>query len=79
MTFDGWDTSIKKMKDILRPWIEEAFMPNLKSGDHIYGSTCSSGINLLLTTEVLLENDISSIFVSGNDYLEQSIRIANQI
>jgi hypothetical protein len=33
----------------------------------------------LLTTEVLLENDISSIFVSGNDYLEQSIRIANQI
>jgi len=70
---------MEELKDILRPWIEEAFVPNLKSGDHIYESACGSGINLLLTTEVLLENNISSIFVSGNDYLEQSIRIANQI
>jgi hypothetical protein len=70
---------MKKLKNILRPWIEEAFVPNFKSGDHTYGSTCGSGINLLLTTEVLFENDISSIFVSDNDYLEHSIRITNQI
>lgn len=54
-------------------------MPYLKSGDHIYESACGSGINLLLTAEILLENNISSIVVNGNDYLEQSIRLANQI
>ena len=67
------------MKDSLRPWKVKAFVPYLKSGDSIYESACGSGLNLLLTLEVLLENNITSITVSGNDYLEKSIYRANQI
>lgn len=67
------------MKDSLRPWKVKAFVPYLKSGDSIYESACGSGLNLLLTLEVLLENNITSITVSGNDYLEKIIYRANQI
>ena len=64
---------------MLIAWIEEAFVPNLKSGDSIYESACGNGLNLLVTTEVLLENNITNITIYGNDYLESSIALANII
>jgi hypothetical protein len=70
---------VEEIKEVLRPWIQEAFVPYLKNGNQIYESACGSGINLLFTAEILLENNISSLVINGNDYLDQSISIANHI
>ena len=78
--YGGWDTSYRKMKQILRPWkkhiIETA---KLQPGDSIYESAMGRGFNLLITAEVLNELLIDGVFVYGNDYLSDSIRLAKSL
>jgi hypothetical protein len=76
---DGWDMSYVMVKRLLRPWKEMVYVPNIQSGDAIYESACGSGLNLLLTTEILREHDIVNVTVYGNDYVAPSVAIANDI
>jgi len=77
---DGWGIPYHSVKEgLLRPWKEEAFVPNLKSGDSLYESACGAGLNLLLTAEIMAENGIHNLTVYGNDYMSESVEIANWI
>jgi SAM-dependent methyltransferase len=79
MKLDGWGITMNQTNQLLRPWKEEVFVANVKSGDSIYESACGIGMNLLVTAEILGEHNITNIQVSGNDYVEESIAIANSI
>ena len=79
MKLDGWGISFDEVKEMLRPWKEQVFVPNIRSGDTIYESACGIGMNLLLSAEILSEHDITGLTVSGNDYVAESVDIANVI
>eukprot|EP00746_Dinoflagellata_sp_MGD_P033828 gnl/MRDRNA2_/MRDRNA2_180791_c0_seq1.p1 gnl/MRDRNA2_/MRDRNA2_180791_c0~~gnl/MRDRNA2_/MRDRNA2_180791_c0_seq1.p1 ORF type:complete len:286 (-),score=53.37 gnl/MRDRNA2_/MRDRNA2_180791_c0_seq1:408-1265(-) len=76
---DGWGIPYNLFKEFLRPWKIEAFVPHIKAGDAIYESACGTGLNLLLTTEILKEHGIQLTTVYGNDYLQQHVDIANEV
>lgn len=76
---DGWGIPYVNVKLLLRPWKEHMFVKNINSGDTIYESACGSGLNLVLTTDILREYNIHNITVYGNDYVSQSVEIANRI
>ena len=76
---EGWGISYSKLKKILAPWKNEVFVPNVKSGDLIFESACGAGTNLLVTAEILQENSIGNVRVFGNDYLPNTVVVADQI
>jgi len=77
--FDDWGHSYGSYKRLLRPWKEQAFIPNLKTGDSVYESACGSGLNLLLTTEIAAEFGITNLSIYGNDYVPESVALANNV
>jgi SAM-dependent methyltransferase len=77
LSSDAWNTPHAYVNDLLRQWKTDVFVPNLQSGDSIYESGCGTGMNLLLTTQILAEHNISDIHVYGNDYLKASVDTAN--
>jgi hypothetical protein len=77
--YDSWFITQEDMTRILKPWKTEIFVPNVQSGDSIYESACGTGINLLLTSQLLSEHGISNLKVYGNDYLDASVDAANRI
>ena len=79
MKLEGWGITFDEVKTMLRPWKEQVFVPNIRSGDTIYESACGIGMNLLLSAEILSEHDITGLTVSGNDYVAESVDIANMI
>jgi hypothetical protein len=79
MNLDGWGIKFQEVKAMLTPWKEEMFVPNIESGNSIYESACGIGMNLLISIEILREHNITDITVSGNDYVGDSVAIANRI
>ena len=76
--FDGWQTKYSNFKDQRRPFVENFIIPRIKSHYSIYESACGQGMNLLLTAEILREHDIA-VTLSGSDYLQTSVDLANQM
>lgn len=79
MELDGWGIKFQEVKDLLRPWKEEVFVNNIQSGDSIFESAMGIGMNLLISAEILKEHHITDLTVSGNDYVGESIAIANRV
>jgi len=79
MTLDGWGISLREVKDLLRPWKEKVFVKNIESGDSIYESAMGIGMNLVISAEILKEHNIDGLTVSGNDYVAESVAIANNV
>jgi SAM-dependent methyltransferase len=82
--YGGRDNTYSEMKDMVSPFKEEVFGENLKNGDIIYESACGEGLNLLMTLEILREKNLfqrptHNLTVYGNDYLAESIAIANTV
>jgi len=77
--YGGWGITYAEMKDLLIPWKTEVFAPNLKNGDVIYESAMGRGLNLLITSEILNDLSINDLAMYGNDYLPNSVNIANSI
>jgi len=77
VSLDAWSYKYPRLKRMLKPWKEEVFVPHLKSGDSLYESACGSGMNLLVSVETLAEHNIHNITVYGNDYVQESIDLAN--
>ena len=76
---DGWSRDFYQRKKDYFNWKKDHF-GSLKAGDKIYESACGRGLNLLMTLEILMEtHGVGNIIVYGNDYLEHSVRVANQI
>ena len=77
--YGGRDDTYNQMKDMVSPFKEEVFRENLENGDIIYESACGEGLNLLMTLEILRETNLHNLTVYGNDYLAESIAIANSV
>jgi SAM-dependent methyltransferase len=78
--FDEWDANWHDFKQNRSNFITRRFGPNLQSGSSIYESACGIGLNLALTLEVLYESlGISDLVVYGNDFVKDSIVVANAL
>ena len=77
--YDGWSGNFHERKEQIRAWKELAYVPNVNSGDIIYESACGIGFNLLMTAEILQEYNITNLTIYGNDYVHESVYLANRI
>jgi hypothetical protein len=74
------------VKEGMRAWKTQFFLPHVRSGDRIYESAAGVGFNLLLTMELLAEaqaqpqdpwQTITNLTLYGNEYLPSSVTRAN--
>ena len=79
-SFDAWSRTYDQYKKDLYSWKSSYFVTNLKTGDSIYESACGSGLNILMTLEIVQQESngtITNLTFYGNDYIPQSVKIAN--
>ena len=69
-----------KMKEKAFAFKAAYFGNVINSGQHMYESACGTGGNLLMTMEILQEEfDIVNLTLHGNDYLQESVDLANAL
>jgi hypothetical protein len=75
--YDGYGQTYDNQKENNRAFKVKYFCPYLKSGDAIYESASGSGLNLLMTLEILDFNcNINNLVIGGNDYIEENVKNA---
>lgn len=77
--FDAWMHTYTEVLEGLRPWKSAHFPNNIKSGEKIYESACGIGLNLVITPEILKEHGITDVEVHGNDYLQSSVDLGQDV
>lgn len=84
--YDGWGKTYDVMKEGMKPFKSEYFLPYLKKGSKIYESACGIGLNLLMTLEILQEESGKSngspgtaITVYGNEYVQESVELSDMV
>jgi SAM-dependent methyltransferase len=77
--YDNWGHSYGEVKHGMSRFKKKYFVPNLASGMSIYESACGIGLNLFMTLEILKKKNVEGITVYGNDYVGDSVRVANQL
>jgi SAM-dependent methyltransferase len=79
--FDQWGNTYNDFKQNRSNFITRRFGPYLQNGSSIYESACGIGMNLALTLEVLYESSyaITGLVVYGNDFVPDSIAVANAL
>lgn len=65
--FRNYNKTYDDVKDDLRGWKVSRFVPHLKNGDSIFESECGNGLNLLLTLEILRDENLRDLHVYGSD------------
>jgi hypothetical protein len=78
-TFDAWDHTYDEVKASFQDWKYEHYVPYMKNGSSIYESASGIGLNLFMTLEILQESGIYGVHVYGNDFVEESVAVANDI
>jgi hypothetical protein len=78
-TYDDWDQTYDKMKTAVHDWKYEHYVPYMKNGSSIFESACGIGLNLYMTLEIIQEAGIQDVKVYGNDFVEESVAVANDI
>lgn len=77
--YDEWGLPYSRIKEKFRSFKTDAFS-SLKNGDRIFESACGTGLNLVMTLEILEEDHgVTDLTVFGNDYLKESVVVANQL
>eukprot|EP00978_Attheya_sp_CCMP212_P040405 scaffold220050_cov55-Attheya_sp.AAC.2 len=75
--YDGNNEDYETIKEVLTSWKIKYFCPYLRSGHSIYESAMGSGMNLLLTIQILdFHCGIKDLFVAGNDYVQNNVKNA---
>jgi len=78
--YDAWGLTYSEVKEKLAAWKMNHSMAHVKSGDSMYESAMGIGLNLIMTTELLYETrGVTNLTVFGNDYVEESVEIANSL
>lgn len=72
MEYRDWGISYDAVKEAVRPWKKERFVANLKNGDSIFESGCGVGLNLIMTLEILQEEDIRDVHLYGSTFGDDS-------
>ena len=79
-SYDGWGKTYNVVKKKMKDWKIKQFADNLNDGDTIFESACGIGLNLVLTLEAIKEaKDLSNITVFGNEYIADSVILANKL
>jgi len=78
-TTDHWGNTYNEMKQGMYEWKSTRFASNLENGDSVFESACGNGLNMLLTLEILNEQGTQDITVYGNDNVQASTELANNI
>lgn len=79
LEYDLWTYSYNEFKETIYDWKTRHFA-SVKSGDSMYESASGIGLNLLMVTEILRdEHNVQNLTIYGNEYLESSVRIANDL
>ncbi|CAB9498024.1 expressed unknown protein [Seminavis robusta] len=78
--YDGWGKTYEEVKAGLHEWKIERFTDNLNDGSTIYESASGIGLSILLTLEAVQEvKELKSIKVYGNEYVKESVYLANKL
>jgi len=77
--YDGFRESFQDAKANVYDYVVNYFVPPLRNGGTIYESACGMAANLLMTLEILAENYVADVEVYGNDYVNASVDLANQL
>ena len=76
--YDGFRLSFQDAKSRVYDYVVNYFLPPLRNGGTIYESACGTAATLLMTLEILAENDVADVEVYGSDYVNASVELANQ-
>jgi SAM-dependent methyltransferase len=79
LDFDDWGRSFTEVKKGMYDWKSKYFAENLEDNSTIYDSACGIGMNLFMTLEILEEKGLKNLVVYGNDYVTESVQVANEI
>jgi hypothetical protein len=66
--YRDWGVTYDVVKQSVREWKKARFVANLKNGDAIFESGCGVGLNLLMTLEILQEEDLRDIHLYGSTF-----------
>ena len=77
--YDNWGHNYEQVKQGMYSFKSKYFIPNLTNGMTIYESACGIGLNLLLTLEILEDANIKGLIIYGNEYVTDSVTVANQL
>jgi len=69
LEFRDWNKTFSEVKESLVHWKTSRFVPNLKTGDSIFESGCGIGLGLLMTLEILQEQNknLRDLHLYGSD------------
>jgi hypothetical protein len=70
LEYRDWGVTYDAVKEGVRTWKKERFAAHLANGDSIFESGCGVGLNLLMTLEILQEEDIRDIHLYGSTFGE---------
>jgi hypothetical protein len=77
--FDNWGHTYDEVKHGMYSW-KSRYFKDIKSNDIIYESACGIGMNLYMTLEIIQHVlGVTNITIYGNDYVPQSVQIAQSI
>lgn len=69
LEYMNWNKSYNEVKEGMKHWKVSRYLPNMKTGDSIFESGCGIGLNLLLTLELLQqENVVRDLHLYGTDF-----------
>lgn len=78
--YDVYPENYRYIKSELKDWKKQYFCGNLNSGDSIYESASGVGLNLFMTLEIVEDVcGLNSISIYGNDYVQESIDLAEKM
>ncbi|KAL7564950.1 hypothetical protein ACA910_010344 [Epithemia clementina (nom. ined.)] len=78
--YDYRAASFNEMQEMAWSFKSFYFGQALQSGNHVYESASGQGLNLLLTIEILEACcNITNLTIHGNDYLAESVHVAQRI
>lgn len=66
--YQNWGRSYTQIQESIRPWVVERYLPHLKTGDSLFESGCGIGLNLLMTLEILQDNDVRDLHLYGSTF-----------
>jgi SAM-dependent methyltransferase len=77
LEYMNWNRTYNEVKQGMKQWKMSRFQPNLKTGDSIFESGCGIGLSLLLTAELLQEENVRDLHLYGTDFGVSAAATAN--
>lgn len=77
LEYMDWNKTYNQVKEGMKHWKVSRYLPNIKTGDSIFESGCGIGLGLLLTVELLQDENIRDLHLYGTDFGGTAATTAN--